>query len=335
MTPEEINRIALWHFPLGTVARIRVNVHWSLLLFGLYILWIFRGDAQFGLLALLVLWGSVFLHELGHCFAARQQGGRADRMVLWILGGLAECEYEQRPWPTFVVAIWGPAVNLILAGLALVPLVLIVGWGWWILPWGPLPGHASLGVGALGLLFKINVIMAAFNLIPAFPLDGGRVFHAALWSRQGYGRAMETTVVLAFVCAGAMAIFAAATGQALLLGVALSVALGAYWQRRALRSGALELGASEPSWERSAEAYERAQGGGEEQEPKRPGVVARWREERAREREEAASAKRLAMRERLDEVLAKVTQVGMHGLSEEEKRFLEQASAELRKEQQD
>ena len=332
MTPEEINRIVLWNFPLGTVARIRVRVHWSLLLFGAYILWIFRGDAQLGLIALLTLWGSVFLHELGHCFAARQQGGRADRMVLWILGGLAECEYEQRPWPSFVVAIWGPLVNLILAGLALGPLLYQVGFGSWILPWGPLPAISSLGVAALILFFKINLFMAGFNLIPAFPLDGGRVFHAALWTRQGYARAMETTIVLAYVCAALIAVYAATAGEYFLFGAALFVAAGAHSQGRALRSGALGLGASEPSWERSADAYERAKQAPEE--PKRPGAIARWRDERAREREEAASARRLAMRQRLDEVLGKVSQVGLQGLSDEERRFLEEASAELRKEQE-
>jgi Zn-dependent protease len=335
VTPEQINRIVLWNFPVGKVARIQVNVHWSLLFYALYLLYQFRHDAQLGLLAILVLWGSIFLHELGHCFAARQQGGTADKVVLWVLGGLAECQVDRRPWPQFVVAIWGPVVNVILAAVGIAILWPTLGFGLWVLPWSPWPPLGGLGLNAVALLVRINLALALFNLIPAFPLDGGRVFHAALWHKQGFTKAMSTTIVLAFVCAAAIALYALTIREMVLFFVALFIVIGAYQQRRALQMGALTAGAQEPPWARSAQAYERAKGDRpDEEEEDKPGAIARWKAERARKKEEAEAARKLEVAKRLDEVLARVSEVGMQGLSDEERTFLDEASAEMRQQRE-
>lgn len=340
MTPEQFNRIALWNFPVGKVARIQVNVHWSLLFYALYLLYEFRHNAQLGLLAILILWGSIFLHELGHCFAARQQGGRADKVVLYILGGLAECEVEQRPWPQFVVAIWGPIVNVILAAIGIAILWPTLGFGSWILPWTAWPPLPDLGRNAVALLVRINLALALFNLIPAFPLDGGRVFHAALWHKQGFAKAMKTTIVLAFVCAAAIAIYALTVRETILFIVALFIVLGAYQQRRAMQMGLMAQGQDEPPWARSAQAYERAKGNrvedyeDEDEDEDKPGAIARWKAERTRKKEEAESSRKLEVAKRLDEVLARVSEVGMQGLSEEERTFLNEASAEMREQRE-
>lgn len=331
MTPEQINRIALWNFPVGKVARIQVNVHWSLLLYALYLLYQFRHNAQLGLLSILILWSSIFLHELGHCFAARQQGGSADKVVLWVLGGLAECQVERRPWPQFVVAIWGPLVNIGLAAIGVAILWPTLGFGLWVLPWSEWPPLTGLGLNAVALLVRINLALALFNLIPAFPLDGGRVFHAALWHKQGFTKAMGTTIVLAFVCAAAIALYALTIRESVLFFVALFIVIGAYQQRRALQMGGLTQGASEPPWARSAQAYERAKSGGDDKDDEdKPGAIARWKAERARKKEEAEAARKVEVAQRLDEVLARVSEVGMQGLSEEERSFLDEASAEIR-----
>lgn len=336
MTPEQINRIALWNFPVGKVARIRVNVHWSLLFYALYLLYQFRHDAQLGLIAILVLWGSIFLHELGHCFAARQQGGTADKVVLWVLGGLAECQVDQRPWPQFVVAIWGPLVNVILAAVGIAILWPTLGFGLWVLPWSAWPPLGGLGLNAVAMLVRINLALALFNLIPAFPLDGGRVFHAALWHKLGFAKAMRVTIVLAFVCAGAIALYALTIREMVLFFVALFVVIGAFQQRRALQMGALTQGAQEPPWARSAQAYERAKANArdDDEEEDKPGAIARWKAERARKKEEAEAARKLEVAKRLDEVLARVSEVGMQGLSDEERKFLDQASAEMRQQRE-
>jgi stage IV sporulation protein FB len=335
LTPEQINRIALWNFPIGKVARIQVNVHWSLLLYALFLLYQFRHDAQLGLLAILILWLSIFLHELGHCFAARQQGGTADKVILWVLGGLAECQVDHRPWPQFVVAIWGPLVNVGLAAIGVAVLYPSLGVGSWVMPWSLWPAALiDLGPQAVALMVRINVALALFNLIPAFPLDGGRVFHAALWKRQGFSKAMRTTIVLAFICAAAIAIYAVTIRETVLFFVALFIVVGAFQQRRAMQSGMIgSSGGDEPPWAQSARAYERAKAGkskDEDEDEKRPGAIARWRAERAAQKEASEAARKAELSRRLDEVLARVSDVGMQGLSDEERSFLEKASAEMR-----
>lgn len=336
MTPEKLNRIALWNFPVGKVARIQVNAHWSLLVFAAWFLWVFRNSAQLGLIAILILWGSIFLHELGHCFTARWLGGRADKIVMWVLGGLAYCEVDQRPWPQFLVALGGPIVNVVLLLLGVAILAPSLGIGVWILPWMDWPSVSGLGTNSVILLVRINAVMCILNAIPAFPLDGGRMFHAALWKKQGFLKAMKTTIVLAFICASLIALYGLTIRDATLFFVALFVVIGAFQQRRALQLGVLGEGAQEPPWARGAQAYERAKAGGasEEDEEDKPGAIARWKAERARKKEEAEAARKREVAKRLDEVLARVSEVGMQGLSDEERSFLDAASAEMRQERE-
>jgi Zn-dependent protease len=117
------------------------------------------------------LFASVLLHELAHALAARQYGVATRRITLFIFGGVAELE-DEPPTPTaeFAIAIAGPVASLVLAGgfLLLGPAVLIVS--------GSVP--ASMAVLWIG---RINLMLALFNLVPAFPLDGGRVLRSVLW----------------------------------------------------------------------------------------------------------------------------------------------------------
>lgn len=117
------------------------------------------------------LFASVLLHELAHALAARQYGVGTRRITLFIFGGVAELE-DEPPTPTaeFVIALAGPVASLALAGgfLVLGPAVLIAS--------GSVP--ASMAVLWLG---RINLMLALFNLVPAFPLDGGRVLRSVLW----------------------------------------------------------------------------------------------------------------------------------------------------------
>ena len=120
-----------------------------------------------------------------------------------------------------------------------------------------------------------------------------------------------------------------AAAAVLLVAVGAFVAFGAYQERKALQQGHM-LGQQERSpWAESLPYYDPEP----QREPRKPGVIARWREERQRKRDAEQAARKAAMRERLDEVLKKVSEVGgVNNLSPEERRFLEEASAELRKE---
>jgi Zn-dependent protease len=116
-----------------------------------------------GMLAL-----SVTLHELGHIGAARVFGIGTTGITLYPFGGIARLTREARTsTEEVVVALAGPAVNVLLAGLAVIPLLLL----------GPVtPVLTFLGV---------NVALALFNLVPAYPMDGGRVFRGVLWNWMG------------------------------------------------------------------------------------------------------------------------------------------------------
>lgn len=126
-----------------------------------------------GALTSLLFFGSVLLHELGHSLVARLQGMPVESITLFIFGGAAQISDEpDTPLDEFVMAIAGPLVSLLLSGFfALVYLL-----------WG----DKELPVAALSLfLGGINLSLGLFNLIPGFPLDGGRVLRAVLWHLRG------------------------------------------------------------------------------------------------------------------------------------------------------
>jgi stage IV sporulation protein FB len=119
---------------------------------------------------ILILFGSVFLHEMGHALVARRYGIGTRNITLHLLGGFASIEREPKvPRQEVAIALAGPAVNVILFIMSL-PLVL-----------ADVP--LALEVAA------INLLMGVFNLVPAYPMDGGRVLRAILNSRYGYEEA--------------------------------------------------------------------------------------------------------------------------------------------------
>ena len=125
-----------------------------------------------GLVAGLLLFASVLLHELGHSFAARQQGIGVNSISLFLFGGLASLEDEAKtPAGAFWIAVAGPLVSL-----TLFVLLSMIGASGWIT--GPI---ASI----VGLLAYINLILATFNMIPGLPLDGGNVLKALIWNVTG------------------------------------------------------------------------------------------------------------------------------------------------------
>jgi len=117
----------------------------------------------------LLFFGSVLLHELGHSLVARKQGVPVKDITLYIFGGVAQISEEPRsPKEEVLMALAGPAVSLALGGLLMV-LWLVVG-----------PVSQAVGAVAMYVGFS-NLFLGAFNLIPGFPLDGGRVLRAILW----------------------------------------------------------------------------------------------------------------------------------------------------------
>ena len=192
-----------WSVHIGRLFGIRVELHVTFLLF---VGWIavnqglLAGEAAraAGAVALLLLvFSCVVLHELGHALTARRFGIATRDIVLLPIGGVARLErMPERPQQEIAVAVAGPAVNVAIA-LLLVSLMTLT---------GRPTDLARLGNGLLETLLLVNVLLVAFNLIPAFPMDGGRVLRALLALRLPY---LQATRIASAVGQGA----------ALLLGV--------------------------------------------------------------------------------------------------------------------
>lgn len=180
-----------WSFSIGRIAGIEIRVHGTFLaLLGWILLsHLAAGErvaaATRGVLFVVAVFGIVVLHELGHALTARQFGIRTQDITLLPIGGVARLEkMPEKPSQELLVAVAGPAVNVALAALAYAGLRLTG---------GPLAlGAIQVASGSLlARLLWVNVALAVFNLLPAFPLDGGRVLRALLAMKMDRVRATD------------------------------------------------------------------------------------------------------------------------------------------------
>jgi Zn-dependent protease len=192
-----------WTIRLGTLAGIRVEVHVTFLLLLAAIALYKSGsprDAFHTVLHLLLVFGLVILHEFGHALMARRFGIATREIVLLPIGGVARLErMPEKPLQEILVALAGPAVNVVLATVFAAVLIAAQASPATILA-------RAAGEGTLELLFIANAFMVVFNLIPAFPMDGGRVLRGALALFMPFPRA---TRIASFVGQGFALVFAA------------------------------------------------------------------------------------------------------------------------------
>lgn len=184
-----------WSFRLLTIAGTDVRVHLTFFLllawFGA-VQWLSAGfeAAVFAVIFIILLFVCVLLHEFGHVFAARRYGIRTPDITLLPIGGLASLErMPEKPSEEVVVALAGPAVNVVIA------LVLVVLMGARLDP-TDLDLLQDPGTNMLARVAVANVALVVFNLIPAFPMDGGRVLRALLAMRMGFVRATRVAAVV-------------------------------------------------------------------------------------------------------------------------------------------
>jgi Zn-dependent protease len=188
---------------LFRLAGIDVFLHWSWFLVAVYEIQSRAGmysSVGWNIAEYLALFLIVLTHEFGHALACRQVGGRADRIVLWPLGGVAYVDPPQRPGATLWSIVAGPLVNV-----AFIPV-------FWIL----LHGGAALGWShSMPDVFRliygvgwINIWLLVFNIVPVYPLDGGKILWALLWFPFGRARSLMIATVIGLLGIGGFIVLA-------------------------------------------------------------------------------------------------------------------------------
>ena len=226
-----------------TIVRVRgipVRVHWTLLVLipylALALAYEFPSIAQtagvrpadvqlpriaWGILLAIGLFVSVVLHELAHSVVAIWRGGRVKEIVLMVVGGVSVIEsMPKRRWEEGLVAAVGPLLSLLLGG------VLFAGYA------ASQTADARFG---LFYLAETNLVLGVFNLLPAFPMDGGRIFRALLASWLGAARATEISARVGKGLAALLGLLGIVAGSMLTVLVALFLYTGADTEARAQR----------------------------------------------------------------------------------------------------
>ncbi len=227
-----------WSLQIGRILGIPVRVHFTFLLL---VVWYAvdstsRGNLLFLSIAfLLLVFGSVLLHELGHAVAAARFGVRTRDIVLYPIGGIARLENIPGGLAELWIALAGPLVNLGLAG-GLAGLL-------WLTPidW-QLSATLVTGEELVTRLLIANGMLFVFNLIPAFPMDGGRILRAALTLGLSQQRATEVAAAVGQSIAVLFGLLGLVTGNLLLILIAVFVFLGATQEAMYYRQRALILG---------------------------------------------------------------------------------------------
>ena len=198
---------------IARIFNIDLFIHWTFWLLPLWVIFTWDDAGMMPLWMHLILIGSLFvcivLHEFGHALTARQFGINTRSITLSPLGGIAQLDrMSHKPWEEFAIAVAGPLVNVAIAGI--LSAGLLAGY----LVWGDVT--ETLVGNFVSVLLILNVVLVVFNMLPAFPMDGGRVLRAILAASFGLLPGTRIAVMVG-------------TGMAVLMGTAGLILVGSPW----------------------------------------------------------------------------------------------------------
>lgn len=349
-----IPHVLNWSFPLFRLFAVQVRVHWFVpIFFGVELV---RGlsEGWFGwaALALALLFLQILCHEYGHALTAKKLGAGAETILLWPLGGLAYCGRGRTAREDMLISFMGPVVNSLFFFAAAAALFGIGRWNWtWLNPWeswypfAHLPGFElvppslqpawyvdapwkEVVLNGTVQTLKLGMMLTLFNLlIPAYPLDGGRILQ--IWLTEKYGQRRGATVSTFFsIPVGLAMIFWGLLQKDLFLMLIGAWVLLEAWQiRRLAEMGALD---QHPAFADTHRPEFDVSDYYAEERPRRMGWFARWRARRKAAAHAKEARREADLSARVDEILEKVSRDGMHSLTDEERRLLEEASRRQR-----
>jgi Zn-dependent protease/CBS domain-containing protein len=233
-------------FKIGRLSGIDVRVHWTFFL--LLAFFAFIGYQESGglvgaltaTITIVALFFCVLLHEFGHSLVAQRLGIKIHSITLLPIGGVSNLEsLPEKPADEVKITVAGPLVNVVLA-----PIFFGVGLLLGAVP--RLPADLFTGIGSVGQFFfylgYINVVLALFNLLPAFPMDGGRILRALLATRLGAVRATEISSAVGQLFAVAFFLIGLISGNFFLALIAVFIFFGASGESQMVRQRELTRG---------------------------------------------------------------------------------------------
>ncbi len=390
-----------WSIPVFRLFGIQVKVHifFFVITIGLFLRQLSLLQYQnvwwmdIFLLTIVALFGSVLLHEFGHCFGARYMGGEAREILIWPLGGLAYVDVPHRWKALFVMVAAGPAVNVL---ICMVCAIGITAGGFspsltfadphrteltnyrdgrtYTSPYAvklyrpgtteepsynevlakakeyekqtgsrlPKPTDTeeyAKAAAEMGYeravtpiwvvwayrIFYLNLALFLFNMIPAYPLDGGQLLQALVWARTDHRRGVVVAAYTGFAFAVVFLIVSIAINESLFLGLSLFMLYSASMRLMQLETDegpfGYDFSAGYTSLEKDDESAPQ---------PKRPGPIKRWLEARRARKAAREAEQRQKDEERMDQLLEKIARSGQASLTEEERQFLKRVSARKR-----
>jgi Zn-dependent protease len=342
-----------WSVSLGRWGGVQVQLHLCFLLFAvftLYLSWSAGGEGHrdlylwLGGVSVLVLALSVLAHEWGHVIAAQRLGSAVEQIVLWPLGGLAAPDRPRDPHADLLIQLAGPFANLALAALV-APVLLYDDPAMLVGLLNPLQPAADLTDGSVWLvsaklIFWVNWVLALVNLVPAFPLDGGRILRAAIlcrWGEEHRQRATLFVSLAAQVLAVLLLVAAWLTREwhpASVLPTWFALTILAIFlffaaQHERQRPPPRVDSEDQPFGYDFSQGYTSLDRSFDEVHDE-SGPIAKWLEERREARQKRQQEIELEEDRKMDELLARICIDGIQSLTPEERLLLERVSARYR-----